>query len=161
MSARYIVGALAVVLAVVALLLPHPAAADGTVSRVVDGDTIVLMLDGQEVKYRQLGVDTPETKHPTKGRECGGPEATAFAQQFFDGQRVTVRLDASQDPTDRYGRALAYLEVGGKDYGQAVITAGWAREKTYDGKYDRQFTYRAVEKVARIQRKGLWKECKR
>lgn len=40
---------------------------EATVTRVVDGDTIVVNLQGQEYKVRLIGVDTPETKHPKKG----------------------------------------------------------------------------------------------
>jgi micrococcal nuclease len=40
---------------------------------VVDGDTILLE-NGESVRY--LGVDAPETHHPTRGLECFGPEAT-------------------------------------------------------------------------------------
>jgi endonuclease YncB( thermonuclease family) len=36
------------------------------VGRVVDGDTIVVGIDGQKVKVRLVGVDTPETVHPTR-----------------------------------------------------------------------------------------------
>ena len=38
------------------------------VDRVIDGDTISVRLDGVRVTVRLTGVDTPETKHPTRGR---------------------------------------------------------------------------------------------
>src|SRR3954454_22705575 len=36
------------------------------VVRVVDGDTVVVMLDGRPTTIRLIGVDTPETVHPSK-----------------------------------------------------------------------------------------------
>ena len=46
------------------------------VTQVVDGDTIYVRVDGRIEKVRYIGMDTPETKHPVKGREPGGMEAT-------------------------------------------------------------------------------------
>ena len=39
------------------------------VTRVVDGDTIEVTFNGQKEKVRLIGVDTPETVHPTRGEE--------------------------------------------------------------------------------------------
>jgi hypothetical protein len=46
------------------------------VLRVVDGDTVVLLVDGKETTVRLTGVDTPETVHPVKPVEAYGKEAS-------------------------------------------------------------------------------------
>ena len=51
-----------------------------TVIRVVDGDTIVL--DGKE-RVRLIGVDTPETVHPSKPVEYYGKEASSFTKSLW------------------------------------------------------------------------------
>ena len=52
------------------------------VVRIVDGDTYVLEDgNGTKEKIRIIGADTPETKHPKKGLEPFGIEATAFAKK--------------------------------------------------------------------------------
>ena len=51
-----------------------------TIVSVVDGDTIVLRVQDQTETVRLLGIDTPETVHPTKPIECFGPEASAFTK---------------------------------------------------------------------------------
>lgn len=77
-----------------------------TVHRVVDGDTLDVLRDGETVRVRLLNVDTPETKHPGKAVECLGPEATAFlADRLPAGTEVELEYD--QERTDRYGRDLA------------------------------------------------------
>ena len=43
------------------------------VSEVIDGDTIRISTGGSEQKVRLIGVDTPETKNPSKPVECYGP----------------------------------------------------------------------------------------
>ncbi len=55
------------------------------VIRVIDGDTLVL--DGDE-KVRLIGVDTPETVHPTRPVEYFGREASAFTKRMVEGQEV-------------------------------------------------------------------------
>ena len=48
----------------------------GTVVGVVDGDTLVIDLDGRAESVRLLGIDTPETVHPDRPPECFGAEAS-------------------------------------------------------------------------------------
>ena len=57
------------------------------VIRVVDGDTVVLSLDGVETRVRLIGIDTPETVHPQKPVEHSGGQH--FPQESSTG-RVCV-----------------------------------------------------------------------
>ena len=101
-------------LVLVALLLGllAPLAATGdepttrTVERVVDGDTLVL--DGGE-RVRLIGVDTPETVHPSKPVEAFGKEASAFTRRTAEGRSVRLEYEPRTARTDRYGRTLAYV----------------------------------------------------
>ena len=56
------------------------------VVRVIDGDTITVQIAGAIRTIRLIGVDTPETKHPTKKVQPLGPEASAFTQAALDRQ---------------------------------------------------------------------------
>src|SRR2546423_6498820 len=88
----------------------QPATLEGTVVRVVDGDTIHVRVADRVEKVRYIGVNTPEVHHPRKGEEPGGREATAVNRTLVDGRRV--RLETDVRPRDRYGRLLAYVWVG-------------------------------------------------
>ena len=46
----------------------------GSVVNVVDGDTIDVLIDGVEYRVRYIGIDRPETVHPTRGEEPYGKE---------------------------------------------------------------------------------------
>jgi micrococcal nuclease len=97
--------------------------ASGTVTRVVDGDTIEVSGVAQDV--RVLGIDTPEPRNPV---ECWSDEATAFAQATLGGQSVDLRTDPTQATFDRFGRLLAYVTLSdGTDYSIAAAAAGAAR----------------------------------
>ncbi len=41
------------------------------VTRVVDGDTLVVSIAGREERVRLIGVDTPETVHPQQAHRRG------------------------------------------------------------------------------------------
>ncbi|MGL5328739.1 MAG: thermonuclease family protein [Peptostreptococcaceae bacterium] len=81
-----------------------------TVDRVVDGDTVEIILpNGEEVDTRLLLIDTPETKHPKLGVQKFGPEASEFAKSVLSqGDTVYFELDKGAK-TDKYNRYLGYL----------------------------------------------------
>ena len=88
---------------------------EGTVSEVVDGDTIKVVSRGFETPVRLVGIDTPETRHPGKPVQCYGPQASAMTTRLLPvGQKVIVRSDPTQDTRDRYGRFLGYVFKAGK-----------------------------------------------
>ncbi len=64
------------------------------------------------MKVRYIGINTPKTKHPTKGVEYFGKEAAEANRKLVAGKRVSLEFDVQQ--RDRYGRLLAhvYLENG-------------------------------------------------
>ena len=63
------------------------AALGGTVTRIVDGDTIHVDLDGRDTTIRIIGIDTPEKDGPYTDEECFGQEATRYTEQALAGQR--------------------------------------------------------------------------
>ncbi len=122
------------------------------VTRVVDGDTIELE-DGRKVRY--IGVDTPETKHPTKGVEPYGYEASEANRRLVLGKRVLLVKDVSE--TDRYDRLLRYVFLDdGTFVNLKLVEDGYARVATFppDVKYADLFL--EAERKAREEGRGLW-----
>lgn len=138
------------------------------VTRVVDGDTFYATVDGESVGVRIIGMDTPETVHPTVGVECYGPEASAAAKARLTGQSVALIQDPTQGAlqanglrTDYYGRALFYVHLAdGTDYGLEMIQDGLAEEYTYRRQsYQRQTEYQEAEALAQETGEGQWGNC--
>jgi micrococcal nuclease len=77
-----------------------------TVASVTDGDTIRVLLDGQNVPVRYIGIDTPETQ---AGSEWMGQEATDANAQLVAGREVVLEMDVSE--TDQYGRLLRHVWI--------------------------------------------------
>lgn len=155
---------------------------DARITSVVDGDTIkVRAFDARRRFYtvRLIGVDTPETKRPGVGVECGGKQATsqmlrlAFSapsdtdgdglldEEGGAGRRVTLRTDPTQDTFDRYDRLLAYVTTSsGVSLQTRMLSAGWATTYVYGGKpFQRVTSFRAAERRARNGDRGVYSEC--
>lgn len=128
-----------------------------TVTRVIDGDTIEVRIGAQTYKVRYIGIDTPETAHPSKPVECYGQEASAYNRSLVDGRRVELEKDVSE--TDRYGRLLRYVWVDGQMVNAILVRDGYAQVSTYppDVKYPDMFLQ--LQQGAREAGRGLWSAC--
>lgn len=132
-----------------------------TIVSVVDGDTIVLRVQNQTEKVRLLGVDTPETVHPTKPIECFGPEASAFTKDTLK-IGSTVKLVRDVEPRDRFQRLLVYLYLtDGTLFNQLLIDRGFARTLSIEPNTAFASQFADHESSARDRRIGLWQSCER
>lgn len=133
------------------------------VTKVVDGDTIQVNIDGKIFPVRLIGIDTPETVDPRRAVGCFGKKSSEETKRLIEGKNVTLTRDVSE--TDKYNRLLRYvfLPLGEgenlfvNDY---LVRQGFAKTLTYppDVKYDSRFV--AAEREARENMRGLWGECK-
>lgn len=92
--------------------LSEPLDGPYSVVRVIDGDTIVVNIDGENVRVRFIGIDTPESVSPNE--EENTPEGTAATnrttQILQDGGNL-VYLEYDEELYDSYGRLLAYVYI--------------------------------------------------
>ena len=125
-------------------------------TRVIDGDTIVVEMNGKEERVRLIGVDTPETVHPEKPVEYFGKEASEFTKSMVEGKRV--RLEYDWQDRDKYGRLLAYVYLeDGTFLNAEIIKQGFGFAYTrYPFKFLEEF--RQYEREAKENGKGLWQE---
>jgi micrococcal nuclease len=126
----------------------------GTVSSVIDGDTIRLT-DGQRVRLVQI--DAPELHL----RECYGARARSELEKLVPrGRRVRLEFDARLDQVDEHGRQLAYVFAGSTNANVEQVRRGAARLFFYRGRrgrYADQLIKGARE--ARSAGRGLWSAC--
>ena len=135
----------------------------GTVSDVVDGDTIKVVARGFETSVRLIGIDTPETRDPSKPVQCHGPEASARAALLLPvGQRVRLVSDPTQETRDRYGRLLAYVYKPRRSAAQgsvnfSLVRSGHAKVYVYRGvRFRDADPYFRAQHRARVEKRGLW-----
>ncbi|MBI1963825.1 MAG: thermonuclease family protein [Candidatus Rokubacteria bacterium] len=138
-------------------LVVRPALAagpEGTVVRVVDGDTIHVKVGERVEKVRYIGVNTPEVHHPTKGEEPGGREAACVNRDLVAGRPVRLELDAQTH--DRYGRLLAYVWVDGAMINAELVRLGYAQVMTIPPNVRHQALFLRLQREAREAERGLW-----
>jgi len=135
-----------------------------TVTEVIDGDTLDIDIpDGESAntRIRLIGVDTPETKHPTVSLMYYGPEATEFTTSMAMGKQVRVRLDTAGDQRGYYGRLLAYIQLpDGKILNAEIIKNGYGY--AYLNYSHGEFSaYQILMQQAIDKKAGLWKNAAR
>lgn len=109
----------------------------GTVTRIVDGDTLHVEVDGETRKVRLLNIDAPESVAPNQAVMCLGPEASARLAELLP-VGSTVELEYDGQPLDRYGRDLAIVTRPGEEMANiAMAKAGLA--VPYDDRNNRTF----------------------
>ncbi|MDR2494338.1 MAG: thermonuclease family protein [Spirochaetaceae bacterium] len=126
----------------------------------IDGDTVRVRIENppSDLKsvetIRMLGVDTPETVHPTRPVGYFGKEASDFTKERLFGKQVYLAFDWNL--RDRYGRLLAYIYTQeGHCFNAVLIQEGYGY--TYSS-YPFQFRgeFEALEQAAQQEKRGLW-----
>ncbi|MCS6938179.1 MAG: thermonuclease family protein [Roseiflexaceae bacterium] len=127
------------------------------VRAVVDGDTLDVTLKGRTRRVRLIGVDTPETTHPSRPVECFGREAARFLTELVNGQTVLLESDPSQGDRDRYNRLLRFVWLpDGRLVNYEIIARGYGFEYTFSVPYTYQEQFKAAQRAAREAQVGLW-----
>lgn len=116
-----------------------------TVVEIIDGDTLVIST-GETV--RLICIDTPE-----RGMQYYA-EASDKLSELTLNKQIALIKDHSE--TDRYGRLLRYIEVGGIDVNEQMILSGLAKAYRYVPDTARCTDYELAEKTAKTQRMGVW-----
>ena len=143
--------------------VPPLDAADGanaTVTRVVDGDTIVADISGIDERVRLVGIDTPESVDPRRPVECFGVEAKdRLGSLLPDG--TPIRLERDEEARDDYDRLLAYVVRTDRDLfvNLDLVATGHATTLEIEPNLAHAPALRAAEADARAARRGLWGAC--
>ncbi|MBI4057696.1 thermonuclease family protein [Candidatus Microgenomates bacterium] len=132
-------------------LTPDPNITIAKVINVVDGDTF--KLDSGKV-VRMIGIDTPETVHPSRPVQCYGEEASSKTEELIEGKEIKLEKDVSE--VDKYGRLLRYVYAGDLFVNEYLVREGFAMSSSYppDIKYQDKFV--EAQKKAQEENKGLW-----
>ena len=166
---QYLLSFLVVCLTAIVYILPLVDAQEPLicmVDRVVDGDTLKVTCPGNKTDtIRLIGVDTPETKHPSKPVQYFGREASAFTKQMAQGKQVRLEFDqafAAKGHRGVYGRLLAYVFVKQPDglwfdLNAQLLAQGYAHAYTRFP-FSRMEKFRRLEREAREAGRGLWAE---
>jgi len=134
--------------------------ANATVGRVIDGDTLVADIDGDEEHVRLIGIDTPESVAEDRPDECYGKEASERLRALLP-PGTPVRLERDVEPRDQYDRLLAYVyrAADGLFVNETLVTEGYAEAKAYPPNTTLHQELLAAQSAARAAGKGFWGAC--
>ncbi|MBA7715160.1 Thermonuclease [subsurface metagenome] len=139
---------LTVLLCLLPLAACTPPLTTATVTKVIDGDTIIIGT-GQRVRY--IGIDAPEV-HPE--REAYGFEAWQLNRELVEGKEIILEKDVSE--TDKYGRLLRYVYVDKLFVNGELVRRGLAEAKAYPPDTKNQKHLEGLEAVAQEAKRGMW-----
>ena len=117
------------------------------VVRVVDGDTIIVLLNGAETRVRLIGINAPESD------ECLAEQAGRRLEEMLAGE---VRLETDEEETDRFGRMLAYIWAGEILVNERLAAEGLALARAYQPNVSRQTVLDRAAADARREGTGMW-----
>ncbi len=123
---------------------------EAIVTKVIDGDTIHVLIGGVDSPLRYIGVDSPESSDP-----LFGAKATEANRKLVEGQKVYLESDVSD--VDRYARLLRYVYLAdGRMVNEVLAEQGWAYAKAYapDTKYQSRLV--AAQGRGVTAKAGMW-----
>jgi micrococcal nuclease len=127
------------------------------VTKVTDGDTLHINMDGRDEVVRLIGINTPETVDPRRPVQCFGKEASIRMKELAGGKIVRLEYDETQSIRDAYDRLLAYVYLEDNQMlNRKMIAEGYAYEYTYLKPYKYQKEFRQLQTLARTSERGLW-----
>lgn len=129
------------------------------VTKIDDGDTIVVQSDTSSETVRLIGLDTPEVKDPRKPVQCYAAEASAKTKTLLTGQSVRLEADPIGDNRDKYHRLLRYVYLpDGTLINETLIQQGYAFAYVIFP-FTKLDQFKADELSAQKNQLGLWSHC--
>lgn len=140
--------------------------------RVVDGDTIIVKISGEDVRVRLIGIDTPESVNPDESKNSeSGKLASKYTKSILKkGQTLYLEKDTSNK--DKYDRLLRYVwlkkpastvtekEISTKMLNGILVKKGYAYAKTYYPNIKYSEIFKKLEQEAKNNEIGiLWEKA--
>jgi len=121
---------------------------EGKVVSIADGDTFTLVtVEKTQVKIRLYGIDCPEKGQPFSN------VCIQYLSDLIFNKQVAIRKTG----IDRYGRTLGIVYLDSLNVNEEMLKDGMA---WHYKQYDKNKEWAEMEKRARSEKKGLWKDEK-
>lgn len=131
----------AILLALIILITPDTLT--GKVVRIADGDTVTILVGGDQVRIRLFGIDAPE-----RGQDYSRRSREALAELVFEKEVQIVVRDK-----DRFGRTVGDIYVGDTLVNEKMVKDGWAWNYA---RFSHSKHFAELEREAREANRGLW-----
>lgn len=130
-------------------VIPNDKILSAKIIRILDGDTVEILYDQLPIKLRLEHIDAPEKR----GKQPFGNRAKKALSDLCFGQFVKIH---SEGKFDRNGRLIGVIfNKEGQNLNKEMVRIGMA---WHYKKYSDDQSYDSIEKEARIEKVGLWKD---
>ena len=127
--------------------------------KTADGDTARFIIDGENVRVRFLGINTPEISGENKVEEPFGNEAFEYTKNKLDNaKKIELEYDDVADKEDRFGRKLCYIWVDDELYEKELLEQGLAKTYMLKNNYKYADELKSAERKAKDAKIGVWSE---
>lgn len=129
---------------------------NSTLHKVVDGDTVDLVIADKIERVRLLLIDTPEhATNKTPEQPYSKEAQNRLDQLLMQAKQVDIAYEKDRQ-RDKYGRLLAYVFVDGELVQDILVREGYARVAYYRGNESYYRQLQISEIYARNSRKNIW-----
>ena len=119
------------------------------VEKIIDGDTIQVHYNSQQIRVRLWGIDTPEYRQPYS------KAAKKYSARVLENRSVSLEIKDWDD----YGRMVAVVTTAdNRCLNEELLKAGLAWVHIYYCKEEICNQWYGYEKEARKKRVGLWRD---
>lgn len=123
------------------------------VQRILDGDEFSVRVGNDSITVRLLGVAAPESTMNDPGMQPAGRQTLLYLENSVQGRSVELVFDELK--LDGRKRLLCYVQIEGRDLGEALLDKGLAIAYT-KYPFSRLGAYVLAEDAARRARRGIW-----
>lgn len=137
-----------------------PAENSGKLIQVIDGESLLVEISGQETRIRLIGIDVPENVTLPDTSE-GGSERKNISEIVGKLLRTneTLTLEYDVSPADKYGRILAYVYLPDRTMLQELLLKeGLAKAMPVSPNTKYQDEFSELEHAAAESKTGLWND---
>ena len=127
---------------------------------VIDGDTLMINIDGIETKVRLIGINTPESVSYDESRNnYYGKKASDYTKSLIEKDNK-VYLEYDEEKQDKYGRDLAYVYFkDGQMLNYILLQKGYAQTMTIAPNTKHSAEFKEAETYAKNYKVGFWAEA--
>lgn len=128
-------------------------------SESVDGDTAKFKLNEKIITVRFLGIDTPETVHPSLGEQPYGKEASNYTKEKLqNANKIELEYDSNSAKTDKYGRYLAWIWVDDSLLQEELVSEGLAKTYMLQDNYTYAWILQEKQEDVKEEKVGIWSD---
>lgn len=130
-----------------------------TLSTCVDGNSARFMLNNKEIKVKFIATESVSTIMSEYNDEINGSLVNDYVCSVLtNAKTIKIEYDPNSEKEDKYGRTLAWVYVDDVLLQQHLVELGYAKVAFIYNDYLYNDTLLEAEKIAKEEKKGVWKE---